>query len=110
MKLFSKLKFKKAKNFLKRVPKILGEHTFLTIVALFFLSLILGGFIFYKYCILVEKAEPQIIKKPLQFEQNFYQKILEEWIEREKRFKETDFKKYPNPFRGLTPAAEELTP
>lgn len=110
MKLFSKIKFGKFKKFFKSTPRTLAEHSFLTIVALFFLSLILGGFIFYKYCILVEKAELPIIEKPLQFEQNLYQKILDEWLEREKRFKETDLKEYPDPLKGLTPVpAEELT-
>ena len=94
-----KIKFNKIKIFFKKLPRILGENAFLTFLSLLFISLILGGIIFYKYSILAEKAEPPIIKKPLQFEEKIYQKILNEWEAREKRFKETELKEYPDPFR-----------
>jgi len=101
-------KFKKIKDFLKKLPRNLAEHSFSTILELFFLSLIFGSFVFYNYIFLVKKTEPQIIKKPLQFEEKIYQKVLTEWEERERNFKEADFKEYPDPFKGLPP--EELTP
>ena len=107
MKLFSRTKFNKLKYFLKKIPRILAENSFLTIIVLFFLSLILGGFIYYKYFILVKAIEPQIIKTPLQLEEKTFQKILNEWIEREKRFQETNLKEYPNLFKESSP--EELT-
>jgi len=111
MKIGWQIKFKKIKDFLKKLPRSLSEHFLLTVLILFFLSLILSSFIFYNYIILVKKAEPQIIKKPLQFEEKIYQKILEEWREREKRFKEADLKEYPDLFKGLpTSPTEELTP
>jgi len=99
MRLFSNIKFDKLKRFFKKLPRALAEHSLLTILALFFLSLIVAGLIFYKYVILVEKAEPQIIKKPLHFEEKIYQKISDEWAEREKRFNETNLKEYQDPFR-----------
>ena len=94
-----KIKFNKIKIFFKKLPRILGENAFLTFLFLLFISLILGGIIFYKYSILAEKAEPRIIEKPLQFEEKIYRKILNEWDAREKRFKETELKEYPGPFR-----------
>ncbi|MDP2967333.1 MAG: hypothetical protein Q8N87_02900 [bacterium] len=97
-----KIKFNKIKIFFKKLPRILGEKAFLTFLFLLFISLILGGIIFYKYSILAEKAEPRIIEKPLQFKEKVYQKVLDEWEAREKRFKETELKEYPDPFRGLT--------
>lgn len=99
MKLFSKIKFGRIKDFIKRLPRILAEHSFLTILILFFLALILGGLIFYKYIFLIEKAEPQIIKKPFRLEEQIYQKILKEWEERERRFNEASLKVYPDPFK-----------
>jgi len=99
MKLFSRIKFNKLKYFLKKIPRILAENSFITILALFCLSLILSGFIYYKYVVLIKSIEPQIIKKPLQFEEKTFQKILNEWLERKKRFQETNLKEYPDLFR-----------
>jgi len=94
-----KLKLNKITTFFRKLPRILGKHTFLTFLALLFLALIFGGFIFYKYSILAKKFEPEVFEKPVQFDEKIYQQILEEWKEREKRFKETDLKIYPDPFR-----------
>lgn len=97
-----KLKFKKIINFFKNTPKILGTHAFLTFLGLLFFSLILNSLIFYKYIFLAEKGEPKIFEKPLEFKEKTYQEILKVWQEREKRFKEADFKKYPDPFRPIS--------
>lgn len=96
-----KVKLKKVKDFLKKLPRILGEKAFLTFLGLFFLSLIFGAFIFYKYSILIKEIEPQITEKPLQFKEKTYQEVLKIWQEKEIKFRETDFKEYPDPFRGL---------
>lgn len=97
-----KLKFKREKEFLKKLPRILGEQAFLTFLALLFLALIFGGFLFYKYSILAEKAEPEIPEKPLEFQEKTYQEVLKIWQDRQKKFEETEFKIYPDPFKGLT--------
>lgn len=70
----------------------------MTILALFLLSLVLGGFIYYKYVFLVKNKEPQITEKSFQFDEKTYQKVLDEGQAREKRFQEADSKKYPDPF------------
>jgi len=99
--LFRKAKLAgKIKIFFKKLPRILGEKAFLTFLFLLFISLILGGIIFYKYSILAEKAELRTIEEPLQFEEKIYQKILNEWGTREKIFKEAELKEYPDLFRG----------
>jgi len=100
-------KFDKIKKILKRLPRILGEQAFLTFLVLLFFSLIFGGLIFYKYLILAEKKEPEILEKPLFFKENLYQKVLAEWEEREKNFEQAKLKEYPNPFQE--PIPEELT-
>jgi len=94
-----KIKTKKTKEFFQKLPRILGENAFLIFLGLLIIALILGGFIFYKYSILVAKMEPQVIEKPLQFKEKTYQAVLKFWQEKEKRFQEVDFKEYPNPFR-----------
>ena len=94
-----KIKTKKTKDFFKKLPRVLGERAFLTFLGLLVIALMSGGFIFYKYSILAAKTEPQVIKKPLQFKEKTYQEVLKVWQEKGKRFKEADFKEYPNPFR-----------
>ena len=97
-----KLKIKKIKEFLKRLPRILGERAFLTFLGLLLVALIFGGIIFYQYNILVKKAEVQITEEPLQFQEKIYQDVLKIWQERKEKFQETEFKEYPDPFRGRT--------
>ncbi|OIO46273.1 MAG: hypothetical protein AUJ31_02175 [Parcubacteria group bacterium CG1_02_39_15] len=94
-----RIKFKKIKDFLKKLPKTLGERAFLTFLALLLIALILGGLIFYKYSISIDKEEPTISEKPPQFEEKTYQTVLKTWQEKEKRFEEADSKTYPDPFR-----------
>ncbi|MBZ9572051.1 hypothetical protein KJA15_01780 [Patescibacteria group bacterium] len=107
MKLFSQIKLKKIKEFFKKIPEIIKEHIFLSFFVLFFLVLISGGFIFYKYSFLAEKVKPQVTEEPLRFEESLFRDILKEWESREKRFKGTEEKEYSNPF--LIPApVEEL--
>jgi len=84
---------------IKKLPRILGERAFLTFLGLFFISLILGFFIFYKYNILARKTELKTTEKPLQFDEKTFQEVLKFWQEKGKRFQEADFKKYPNPFK-----------
>ncbi len=92
---------------IKKLPWILAEHTFLTFLFFFFLILVLSGFIFYKYSILVEKKEPEVLEKAFQFEEKVYQEILREWQKREKRFEETPKKEYPDPFRKIKEEPEK---
>ena len=110
-----KLKFKKITDSLKKLPRIFGEHAFLTFLGLLLFSLILSSFIFYEYSILAEKAPSKILvggEKPLKFKEKIYQEVLETWQEKEKRFKEIDLKEYQNPFREIkkelsSPISEE---
>lgn len=102
------IKIKKIKEFLKKLVWIIGGNTNIALIILFFLTLILGGFVFYKYSFLVERSEPQIIGKPLQFKEAVYQKISQEWQIRHQKFEEADLKEYPNLFS--LPIPEETIP
>lgn len=93
------IKIKKIKEFLKKLPRTLGEKAFFVFLGLLLIALIFGGIIFYQYNVLAKRAEVQIIEKPIQFQEKAYQDILKIWQEREKRFQATDFKTYPDPFR-----------
>lgn len=96
-----KIKFKKIKDFLKNLPPALGERAFLTFLCLLFFSLIFGGFVFYKYSILIEKETPQIItpEELNQFDRKTYEEVVKIWQEKEKRFESPESKEYPDPFR-----------
>lgn len=96
-----KIKFKKIKDFLKNLPHTLGARAFLTFLGLLFLSLIFGGFVFYKYSILIEKETPQIItpEELNQFNKKTYEEVVKIWQEKEKRFESSESKEYPDPFK-----------
>jgi len=101
------IKIKKLKEFLKKLVWIIGGNAGIALLILFFLSLILGGFVFYKYGFLVEKLEPQIIEKPLQFKEAIFQKIFQEWQIRQQKFEQADSKVYPDLFSPSIPIPEE---
>ena len=94
------------KEFLKglsRIPKILGERPFFTFLGLLVVALAIAGIVFYKSVVLIKKANQQTPQKTLQFDRGAYEKLLEEWGGRERRFNAIESKTYPDPFRGLTP-------
>ena len=95
-----KLKTKQIKEFLKRIPRILGARAFLTFLWFLFFSLIGAGLIFYRYSILAEKQKLEVSEEPLQFKEEIYQQVLSVWQEKEKGFEGADLKEYPDPFRG----------
>lgn len=101
------IKINKIKEFLKRSLWVIGENFTSTFFILFFLALIIGGFIFYKYSFLAEKLEPEIIKEPLRFKEALYQEISEEWQIRQKRFEGAELKEYQDLFRTRVLIPEE---
>lgn len=101
MRFFLKIKLDKILQFFKKLPWLIGEQPFLAFLALLFISLMIGGLSFYKYNILIQKIEPEVIELPLQFGEGPCQEILEEWETREKKFAETQIKEYPDPFQSV---------
>lgn len=99
MKKISRIKLNKVKQFLKKLPRKLGEKAFLTFLGLFLFSLILGFFVFFQQNLLIKKEKDETIREPLQFKEKNYQALLETWQEREKKFEEADLKEYKNPFK-----------
>ena len=96
---FPKIKTKKIKDFLKKLPRTLAEKSFLTFFILLIFALIIGCLIFYQYSFLVEKRKPEVLKTPLKFQEKTYENVLKIWQEKEKRFEEADLKIYSDPFR-----------
>lgn len=93
------IKVKQIKKFLEKLFMAIIQHAFWVCLILFFLSLIFGGYLFYENSTLVKKTEIQVLDEPPLLKEKTYQDILEVWQEQERKFKETDFKEYPDPFR-----------
>jgi len=91
--------FQKIKNICGNFLRRLAERPLSTFLVLSFLVLLLGGLSFYKYSILTQKAEPEIIEQPAQFQENLYQKILKEWQAKKQRFEAVAVNKHDNPFQ-----------
>jgi uncharacterized membrane protein (DUF106 family) len=98
------MKIPKIKNLRKKIkdlPERLSQRAFLTFLVLFFLFLIFGLLIYYKYLILEEKKEPQILERVFEFDKNKFEKVLKILDQREKEFNSIDSKEFKDPFRSL---------
>lgn len=98
MKKLSKRDLEKAFGNLKKIPRLLASNAFLTFLASLVLCLVIGGVIFYQYTILAEPSDEVEVVKPIQFKEETYQTILQEWQERNLGLLEAETKTYPNPF------------
>jgi len=101
-----KIKFKKIGNFLSKLPRFLGERAFLTFLGFLIIFLAFSGYLYYKYIFLVEKAEPEPTEATSQLNEKKFQKIMEIFEEKRKKFEEADKKQYPDPFKGVIPGEE----
>lgn len=101
-----KINTKKLKRNFKRLIWILADKAFLTFLILFLIGLIFNGIIFYRYNILIKKAEIKTTEIPFQFKEKIFQDVLKTWQEKENRFNETETKQYPDPFRMITTIQE----
>jgi hypothetical protein len=89
-----KIETKKLKNFVKKIPRFLAENFLLTSIFLLALSLLVGFLIFKTATSPKEEVPPKIEV----FDENLYQRVLEKFKEKEKKFQEIDQKIYLNPF------------
>ncbi|MBZ9578091.1 hypothetical protein KJA13_03645 [Patescibacteria group bacterium] len=101
-----KIGIKKFKKFLEKLSLSIAQHAFLACLFLFLLSLIFGGFLFYKYSILAQKVEPEALDRFVLLKEGAYQEVLGVWQEHERISQEADFKEYPNPFLESVPFPE----
>ncbi len=85
-------------KFLAKIPLILAKRPLLACFCIFFVSLIFGGFLFYKYVILVQKIEPEISQKDFFIKDKLYQEVLKIWQEKDEKSRNADLKEYPNFF------------
>lgn len=96
-----KIEISKIKIAFIKLLKVLANYTFLTFLVLLFLSLIFGTILWYKYKSLAQKEKLEVQIMPLQLKEDVFERVLKAWEERERRFKESEFKEYPSPFLPL---------
>ena len=94
----TRLKLKKIANFFEKLPKILAKSAFLCFLALLLFSLILGGFLFYKYSILIDRETPEVVEV-IKFNKKLYQEVLEIQQTKQQQFEEANLKEYPALFK-----------
>ena len=104
------MKLDKIKFFLEQSLLIIAKNIFLCFLLLLLLSLLLGGFVFYKYILSPQEITLNTTEEPFVIKEAIHQKILEKWQIRENKFRKADLKEYSNPFdKPVLPSAEELT-
>jgi len=86
------------KKKIKKIPWILASYTFLIMLFLILLDFLLGGYVYYRYIVLVKTQEPQVIERTMKFEYNAYAQILKSWEAKERIFQKPDDNRYINPF------------
>ncbi|MFA4998578.1 MAG: hypothetical protein WC514_00945 [Candidatus Paceibacterota bacterium] len=97
---FKKISLKNIKVSFHASPKALADKAFLIFLGLFFVALIIGALVFYKYNNLI-KESPSISKGSLQFKEEAYRDILTIWQIKEERLRLIDLKKYSDPFNAI---------
>ncbi|MFH1181261.1 MAG: hypothetical protein V1705_02625 [bacterium] len=98
-----KEKIKITEKFFRSLWRSLAEHAFLVFLCLTAISLLLGAGLFYKYLVLVKRAEPEITEKPILFSEKDYVSVLKIWQEKNDRFEAVGSKTYPDPFKERLP-------
>ena len=89
---------KQIKDKAKRWLTILAKRSFITSLFLILLSVLLGGILYYRYIILLDKQEPQPSTVSLKFRQEVYKNVLDEWEKMNENFEGGGLKNYLDPF------------
>ena len=85
-----RLKTIQIKKILKKLILTVAKHIFLDCFFIFLLMLFIGWFSYYKYNIIIKKAEVESFKRPFLLEESDYQKVISFWQKNEKRFQKAD--------------------
>lgn len=93
------IKCSKIRDCFLSILRFAAEHLFLTSLILMLVSLSIGSVVFYKYYILPQKIEPELSQEVINFQEDIYKKIIQEWQDRGERLEKVKSKGYPNPFQ-----------
>lgn len=87
---------------IKKIGKIfyfIANHAFLTIIVIFIIELIFGGFLFYRYALENNYNKVKTTNDIVKFEEARYQGIINFWKDKQLIFDEVLADKYANPFK-----------
>ena len=96
---------KKIEHAAQRIPVLAGENTFVSFLALLIVAILISLAVFYQYVLLVSSASTQLQPSQTAFQEQQFSKVLEDFDTQAVKFREVDFKQYPNIFLS----SEELT-
>ena len=83
----------------KKIPEFLVKHCFNVCLVLALFAIVLGGFLLYKYEILVKSMESYSSEeKYLEFEEKNFRKILDQLEKQEKEFINSNLEAIDDPF------------
>lgn len=91
-------KFKAAGILLSKIPQVLASHAFIVIMALAFVAVLSGAFMFYTYASITGQELPAR-KNSFEFRSDVYQRVVLQLQLNEEKNKELDQEKYYNPFQ-----------
>ena len=94
-----------------RIPTAAAYHSRITGAFLFLVVLLIGALLFYQYSIIPQKEEPYVLRGIPLLREGPHNELLQIWQELELKFKATDTKESPDPFKKTIPVPpeEELT-
>jgi len=93
-----KIKLKNIPVFFKKLPFYLASHKGILFLVFLFISLILVSFIFYKFYYVPINGNLKVSENLLPFNESSYNRLLQEWRERDERFNGVGVKDFDNPF------------
>jgi len=101
------LRGKKVIHAVQRIPVLAGENTFVSFLILLIIAILIATIVFYQYALLANSAPAQLQSSQTAFQEQQFSKVLEGLDTRAAKFREIDFKQYPNIF--LTPTTTITT-
>jgi len=103
------LHFKKIKHAGQRIPVLAGENTFVSFLILLIVAILIATAIFYQYALLANSASIQLQSSQTAFQEQKFSRVLEGLDTQAVKFREIDFKQYPNIFLSSTTTAATTT-
>ena len=98
---------KKIIHAVQKIPVLAGENTFASFLILLIVAILIATAVFYKYALLVNSASTQPQASQTAFQEQRFSKVLENLDIQAVKFREIDFKQYPNIF--LSPTSTTAT-
>ena len=93
---------KKIIHAVQRIPMLAGENTFVSFLILLIIAILIATAVFYQYAFLENSASVQLQPSQTVFQEQQFSKVLESLDTQAVKFREIDFKQYPNIFLSST--------